>query len=201
MIIKVDDSVIAAAKSCTIDTSVETIKISSPSNGGWEYSRVGRKSWSVSTNHLVTNINDGIDMVGTNVIIEIANVQLGESSQALPFAGTVSGVTTETSSTTADGVIMWDTANLIFVKRVGDSALTYKYYMSWEGGSAYITPSEGDVFYDTTDGAMYIYSSEDLETMNRTGGAIVKSWRGTFTRGNLAQGSFTFLGTGPLTTP
>lgn len=198
LIIKVDDEVIAAAKSCTIEVTAETKKVAGTTSGAWEYNISGRKSWTVTTNHLVANINDGIDLVGTSVTLSIENVQLGTSSQALPFAGTVSDAAIEDTSTTQDGDILWDDANLYFVKRVGSSALDYKYYISWQSGDDYMSPSDGDIFYNEEDGSMYEYDGSDLISMNRTGTAIVKTWRGTFTRGNLAQGSFSFLGSGAL---
>ena len=51
--ISVDGSVLAASKSCNVDVDVDTIKVSSPTDGAWEHSIVGRKSWKVTTNHLL----------------------------------------------------------------------------------------------------------------------------------------------------
>ena len=49
----VDGVVLAGAKSCDVQVDCETIPVASPSDGSWENSIVGRKSWSVTTNHLV----------------------------------------------------------------------------------------------------------------------------------------------------
>lgn len=51
--ISVDGSVLAASKSCNVDVDVDTIKVSSPTDGSWEHSIAGRKSWKVTTNHLL----------------------------------------------------------------------------------------------------------------------------------------------------
>ena len=48
-----DGVVLAGAKSCDVQVDCETIPVSSPSDGSWENSIAGRKSWSVTTNHLV----------------------------------------------------------------------------------------------------------------------------------------------------
>ncbi|MBR2254116.1 MAG: hypothetical protein IJ895_06880 [Prevotella sp.] len=55
LIISVDGSVFAASKSCTVDVEADTIKVSSPTDGQWEHSIPGRKSWKVQTSHLVVN--------------------------------------------------------------------------------------------------------------------------------------------------
>ena len=72
LIIKFNGSVIAGAKSCHINIKADTNEVSSPTDGQWEHSIVGRKSWSVSTNHLVvysastdTPIKDAIGKVGS----------------------------------------------------------------------------------------------------------------------------------------
>lgn len=46
---------LAASKSCTVDVEADTIKVSSPTDGQWEHSIPGRKSWKVQTGHLVVN--------------------------------------------------------------------------------------------------------------------------------------------------
>ena len=53
LMISVDGSVLAASKSCNVDVDVDTIKVSSPTDGSWEHSIAGRKSWKVTTNHLL----------------------------------------------------------------------------------------------------------------------------------------------------
>ena len=53
LMISVDGSVLAASKSCNVDVDVDTIKVSSPTDGAWEHSIAGRKSWKVTTSHLL----------------------------------------------------------------------------------------------------------------------------------------------------
>ena len=63
LIITANGKVIAGAKSCDISVKADTIEVSSASDGAWEHSIVGRKSWQVSTNHLV-----GMDVVPSHTI-------------------------------------------------------------------------------------------------------------------------------------
>ena len=56
LIISANGNVLAASRSCSIDVNVDTIPISSPNDGSWEHRMVGRKSWSLSTNHLMVNV-------------------------------------------------------------------------------------------------------------------------------------------------
>lgn len=68
LIIKVGGRVIAGAKSCDIEVDCDTIAVSSPTDGQWEHRIVGRKSWKVSTSHLVpleTEPSHIIKAVGT----------------------------------------------------------------------------------------------------------------------------------------
>lgn len=53
LIVKADGSVIAAAKSCTLNIECEIIEVSSPTDGQWKHIIAGMKSWSVSTSHLL----------------------------------------------------------------------------------------------------------------------------------------------------
>lgn len=57
LIVKADGSVIAAAKSCTLNVDCEKIKVSSPTDGQWEHVIAGMKSWSLSTNHLLESVD------------------------------------------------------------------------------------------------------------------------------------------------
>lgn len=69
-----DGVAIAATKSDEINVGCETIPISSPSSGDWVAIIAGRKSWSINVGFLIagmTKVFDGIDMVGTNVILRI----------------------------------------------------------------------------------------------------------------------------------
>ena len=68
LIIKTGGVAIAAAKSASIKVNAETIPVSSPMDGQWKHSIVGRKSWSVSTSHLIaldTQPTHKVQAVGT----------------------------------------------------------------------------------------------------------------------------------------
>ena len=54
--ILVNGSVIAGSKSCTLDVDADSLKVASPTDGEWEHILPGRKSWSVSTNHLMPSV-------------------------------------------------------------------------------------------------------------------------------------------------
>ena len=51
--LSVDGVVIGAAKSCTLDVDVSTVKVSSPTDADWEHIKARIKKWSVSTEHLL----------------------------------------------------------------------------------------------------------------------------------------------------
>ena len=53
LIIECGGKPLAAAKSCSIEVNAETIQVSDIVHGGWEHYRAGRKSWKISTGHLV----------------------------------------------------------------------------------------------------------------------------------------------------
>lgn len=60
LIISANGSVVAAAKSCTIRVDAEKIPVSSPTTADWTESRINRKSWQLSTDHLLSfNKSDG----------------------------------------------------------------------------------------------------------------------------------------------
>jgi predicted secreted protein len=69
LIISANGIVIAGAKSCDVEVECDTIPVSSPTDGQWEHKIVGRKSWRVSTSHLVpfeTKPSHIIKAVGTS---------------------------------------------------------------------------------------------------------------------------------------
>lgn len=64
---------IAGTKSHDIQVDCKTIDISSPSSGDWEQHIVGRKSWSVTVNFLVSAVGDLAKLlnVGTSYTVTI----------------------------------------------------------------------------------------------------------------------------------
>jgi predicted secreted protein len=65
-------SVIASAKSCTVNIDCETIKVSSPTDGQWEHVIAGMKSWSVSTTHFVS-VEHATDMVLMGYLLRVGS--------------------------------------------------------------------------------------------------------------------------------
>ena len=64
LIIAINGSTIAAAKSCSVDVQADTIKVSSPTDGEWEHIIAGRKSWQVQTSHLMPNAASAFSVEG-----------------------------------------------------------------------------------------------------------------------------------------
>lgn len=201
LIIKANGVAIAAAKSCDISIQCNEIETASPSTGVWRTAILGRKSWSVTTNQLVTGIARSISMVGTTVSLSMDV----EGDFGIPFHGFVDDVSTS-SSTYTGGIqyiegIFWDKTNKTFVLRVNIRG-NIVYYTSWDvtgysyDPADYASPSDGDMYYYNS--LSYTYYNGDLHTERLTGSANVVAWRGTGTIGNLAQGSFQFNGNGPL---
>lgn len=56
LIIMADGVALAASKSCSVDVNADIIKVSSATDGEWEHAIAGRKSWSVSTSHLLQGV-------------------------------------------------------------------------------------------------------------------------------------------------
>ena len=195
LIIKVDGVAIAAAKSCDINVQCEEIETATTNGGAWRTALTGRKSWSVSTNQLVTSIVRPLSMVGTTVSwsMEVEG-DLGKS-----FQGFVDNVSVEQSSLPPPAqAIYWDKTNKRFVAMFQSSPMVVpKYYMSWLNGESYMSPSDYDIF--SYNGDVYTWLNSDLAIEKMSGNANVVTWRATGAVGNLAQGSFQFNGNGALT--
>ena len=64
LIVSLDGTALAGAKSCTFTCEADVNEISSPSQGQYKQYYVSRKSWKVSTSHLVTGVKADILRVG-----------------------------------------------------------------------------------------------------------------------------------------
>lgn len=74
IIILKNGAAIAATKSDEIQVGCETIPISSPTNGAWNASIVGRRSWAFTVGFLIKNAGkmfDSVQMVGQSFTIHI----------------------------------------------------------------------------------------------------------------------------------
>lgn len=195
LIIKADGVAIAAAKSCTIEVKAKTLEVSSPNDGGWDHSIVGRKSWSVSTNQLVMSLARQFSLVGTTVSI---NVQIANGIGP-SFSGFCNNVTLQSGTlSTYPTSILWDKTRKQFVYMKSPAQGLILYYSSWSGDAKYRVLNEGDVFITSYNGLSYTYYNGDLHMEKLTGNANVTAWRVTGTVGNLCQGSFQFNGNGEL---
>ena len=193
MIIKMGGVAIAAAKSCSIKVKAKQIDVSSPTDGEWEHSINGRKSWSISTDHLVLSIARPLATVGTQVSIEVCL----RSSVGKPFSGFVNNVTLQSGSYSGTpSIIYWDKTLKKFVGYVNPTAGVTLYFDSWTNSDAYTSPSAYDCF--SYNGVVYSWLSNELTAEKLTGMANVESWDVRGAVQNLCSGSFSFNGTGAL---
>lgn len=83
LIIKMDGTAIAGAKSCEITIQGDDIEIASPSTGAWRAFIAGRKEWSVSCGHLIpasgTPLKSNAVMVGTTVTLTMESGLTGDT--------------------------------------------------------------------------------------------------------------------------
>ena len=61
LIVSIDGNSMLASKSCTLSVSAKTITKTSPTSGEWEEVLSGKKSWSLSTDHLVKNEESSVE--------------------------------------------------------------------------------------------------------------------------------------------
>jgi hypothetical protein len=192
---------IAAAKSCELDVYADAIPVASPSDGQWEDSIPGRKSWKASCSHLVTGITDPSAIVGTVVTMRMQVAgELG-----LPFREKVNNVTVEEGSAEIEPLaVVWNTTTNQFLGWVRNTRpASSHYYNLWSGSSAYTSAAEGTLFYMNGNNNNNIFkkTATDLIPEALQGSAIVRNWKVVGTLGNLAQGSFQFQGKGALSNP
>ena len=193
VILKMGGTAIAAAKSCDVNIQAGLIKVSSPTDGGWEHSIAGRKSWSASCSHLVTQIASSAAMVGQTVTLTF------QPMSDVAFSGTVSNPTVESGTPPNSGYLVFDTTRKDFLWVYTPAPNVLLYFQNFDWKPALIV---GAYYYNRTTAKCYQWSGTTMNEVSAlTGSAIVKQWKGTFTTGNLAQGSFGFEGTGALSTP
>ena len=193
IILKMNGMAIAAAKSCEVNVSAGTIPTASPSDGAWESSIPGRKSWSASCSHLVKEIADSTAMVGQTVTLTF------QPTSDQTFAGIVANPTLQSDAAPSSGSVVYDSTRKDFLLKYSPAQDVTLYWQTFDGKPAKIT---GAYYYDTVGGKCYKWTGTTMtEVSALTGSAIVKQWRGTFTQGNISQGSYSFEGSGALTTP
>lgn len=197
LIIKIDGTAIAGARSCDITRQCDTIEVSSPLSGKDRSFIPGRTDWQVSTSHLVTTPMADIMQVGS--VVELSMEMPDTDARA--FLGFVTNVTVRTSSLanpSGRATINFDNGRNIFVIYDGGY-----YYRTWRSSDAdyYITPNVGDLFVNGTD--YYEWDGTTLAQVTSptsllTGSAICKQCKISGAIGSLAKGSFVWQGSGPL---
>ena len=73
LLISIGQHAFAYVKSCEIETSCDTIEVTSTNQGTWKNYIIGRKSWKVRCSYLVvdTEMNSRLLTTGTNVTLYI----------------------------------------------------------------------------------------------------------------------------------
>jgi hypothetical protein len=143
---------------------------------------------------LVTDILDPVQMVGVDVTLTINTVNIG-----LPIRYfLLTSPTIQQVSPQSVDFVVWDDQAKRFLGAIGENILTRKYYNSWLGREQYTEAPVGSKFCLTSTGSTYTLTASGLVEDKLAGPAIVKEWKLTAARGNLAQGSFRFEGVGPL---
>lgn len=200
LIIKAGGVAIAAAKSCDINVQCKEIETASATSGAWRTALTGRKSWSVTTNQLVTSLVRPFSIVGTTVTLDVCI----EGAYGTEFNRIVDNPSLEEGILEDVSYMVWDKTRKKFLAVSHHRPRPAAYYENYtfDGSSVYSSPQDGDVFYinSVTDPEdVYTYYSGNLHAEKLTGNANVVNWRVVGTVGNLAQGSFQFNGNGALT--
>ena len=190
IIIKADGEVIAAAKSCELDISAEVIKTASPTDGQWQHGIAGRKSWRATCSHLVTDILNPAQMVGEDVTLTF------HTMSDVTFYGITNNPTLATGTPPTTGYVVWDAIRKDFLWKHVPAPGVDVYFQNFSWKPALVV---GNYYYNNVTSKTYTWTGSDLSEVSAlTGPAIVKEWKLTASRGNLAQGSFRFEGVGPL---
>lgn len=208
LVVRAGGVAVAAAKSCTIEVQADEIETSSPLTGQWKTYKAGRKSWKVDVSGLVMVDTDVLPAhlqtiagwVGQTMALS-ANIVPTELMYPglLPFDGLVTGITVEQVGLVRQPqAIYWDDDNWQFV-----ALYQFKYYNTWAGGEAYMSPAGGayfatadDVYQIQGDWLQFVsvtsaFSGTALCTNARVGGAV----------GNLVTYTAKFQGSGELGMP
>ena len=194
LIIKANGVAIAAARSCSVSIQAEQLPISSPMSGAWASFLNGTKSWSVSTNQLLVTLRTAL-VVGTQVSLEFC-----VEGKGVMFGGFTSNPTLESGACpTTPTSIVWDKTRKKFLACLYD-APNFFFYESWEGQEPYTNIEDYQLFM--CEGQPYrqtfTWVDGELYSENLSGNANVQAYEAVGTVGNLAQGSFRFMGNGPL---
>lgn len=196
LIIYSDGVAVASSKSCSIEVSAKTIPTASTTDGGWETSIPGRKSWQVTTNHMVISMVGMLMKVGSTVTLKMEATHT--DADATPFDGFVDNVTVQTTGlSNAPAAVYWDTTRKCFVALSRE--LVERYYLTWLNDDDYQSPTDGKAY--TANNVTYVIFDGDLVDDVLEGTAICKSARINAQKGDLCTGTWVWEGSGPLAAP
>ena len=199
LIITDNFGLILASKSCEISTDIDLIETSSTSPN-WKTFTTDLKEWSVSTNHIMSNVihvGSTLLPIGAQVTLTIRAASAG----VLPFDGIVTDGSIQYNQSieahAVEGIFFYQAAGVnFFVARCMNV-----YYVNWEGNAQYYYPQTGYLY--AYNNALYFWQARGTALSSNVpylqGTAIVKSAKVQAAVGSLAKGSFVFKGTGPLT--
>ena len=143
LIIAINGSTIAAAKSCSVDVQADTIKVSSPTDGEWEHIIAGRKSWQVQTSHLMPNAASAYSVEGMAQANNGAStptdsfLKVGIHTYTIAQRGlTLYGINTDGSGAVlignVDTYVNTDTACQQFADLITSTSYTQLAIVSWD---------------------------------------------------------------------
>ena len=72
IILSINGTAFAAAKSCELSLDCEDIEVSSATTGAWQSFIPGRKYWSMTFSHLVENLANNKLLVGQTVTVRMS---------------------------------------------------------------------------------------------------------------------------------
>ena len=208
-IIKLDGELLALSKSCTVDVQSDTTPVSGPTTGKYEDYLPGRIKWEVTCSHLMYNRGatkplDRMDLVGQIVSLAM-DIVYEDTAKFYDFKDDVSSVSTDYPTVDVNSRVYFDTVRKQFVCLYNNV-----YYIQWkytDGRLNLFTNVDSSIIYERTHGVKYDYYKAERSGLvieitkrdtTRQGQAIIRQWSGTFSWGNVSQGSYKFLGKGPL---
>lgn len=197
LILKVNGTAVAAAKSCSIDTKCDIDEVSAPSDGSWKSFKAGRKEWSISCSYLLRRTNFlGILGVGTEVTIMV----IPTYDTTYYFMGMYEGEVSENVLRDTVDSIWYSTTEKKFVAKKGTT-----YYATWDTPgtdySMFTTPIQGVNYEILTTGKDYEWiggTTPLVPIPSVSGNAICEQGKDTGSVGSLANASWSFKGNGPL---
>jgi hypothetical protein len=140
-------------------------------------------------------LRNNVLMVGTQVSLEVS-----VSGTGIPFNGFTDNPTLQSGSAPSVTFIVWDKTRKKFLACLMEDTSTFLFYQSWNGNDAYTNIDDYTMFLNNGDdyNQTYIWIDGELYRDKLTGNANVQTFAATGNIGNLAQGSFEFVGNGAL---